>query len=64
MVASRHRRLYQRTPPPRVALKLRDAFFRVAAGVLLRPSPAKEQDRISLRAAREVSCDHAPDAGL
>jgi hypothetical protein len=35
----------QRTPPPQVSPELRAAFFRTAAGVLLRPSPAKEQDR-------------------
>lgn len=35
----------QRTPPPEVAPELRDAFFRTAAGVLLRPLPTKEQDR-------------------
>jgi len=38
---------HQRTPPPLVSAQTRDAFFRVAAGVLLRPSPAKEQDRSS-----------------
>ena len=37
----------QRTPPPEVKPELRTAFFRTAAGVLLRPSPAKEQDRSS-----------------
>jgi len=37
----------QRTPPPQVSPELRAAFFRTAAGVLLRPSPAKEQDRSS-----------------
>ena len=37
----------QRTPPPEVSPQLRTAFFRTAAGVLLRPSPAKEQDRSS-----------------
>ncbi len=37
----------QRTPPPEVAPDLRNAFFRTAAGILLRPSPAKEQDRSS-----------------
>ena len=36
-----------RTPPPEVKPELRTAFFRTAAGVLLRPSPAKEQDRSS-----------------
>ncbi len=35
----------QRTPPPEVAPELRNAFFRTAARVLLRPSPTKEQDR-------------------
>lgn len=35
----------QRTPPPEVRPELRTAFIRTAAGVLLRPSPAKEQDR-------------------
>ena len=39
--------LSRRTPPPEVAPELRNAFFRTAAGVLLRPSPAKEQDRSS-----------------
>ena len=37
----------QRTPPPEVASELRNAFFRLAAGVLLRPSPSSEQDRSS-----------------
>ena len=37
----------QRTPPPEVAPELRNAFFRLAAGVLLRPSPSSEQDRSS-----------------
>ena len=37
----------QRTPPPEVSPQLRTAFFRTATGVLLRPSPAKEQDRSS-----------------
>ena len=37
----------QRTPPPEVSPELRTAFFRTAAGVLLRPLPAKEQDRSS-----------------
>jgi hypothetical protein len=37
----------QRTPPPQVAPELRNAFFRTAAGILLRPSPAREQDRSS-----------------
>ncbi len=35
----------QRTPPPEVTPELRNAFFRTAAQVLLRPSPAREQDR-------------------
>jgi hypothetical protein len=35
----------QRTPPPEVTQELRNAFFRVAGGLLLRPSPSKEQDR-------------------
>lgn len=35
----------QRTPPPDVTPALRDAFFRTAAQVLLRPSPSREQDR-------------------
>lgn len=35
----------QRTPPPEVSPELRNAFFRTAGGLLLRPSPAKEQDR-------------------
>ena len=39
--------LNRRTPPPDVAPELRNAFFRAAAGVLLRPSPAREQDRSS-----------------
>lgn len=34
-----------RVPPPDVAPALRNAFFRTAAQVLLRPSPNKEQDR-------------------
>jgi hypothetical protein len=34
-------------PPPEVAPELRNLFFRVAAGVLLRPLPLKEQDRSS-----------------
>jgi hypothetical protein len=34
-------------PPPEVAPELRNLFFRVAAGILLRPSPLKEQDRSS-----------------
>jgi hypothetical protein len=37
----------QRTPPPDVAPELRNAFFRTATGVLLRPSPSREQDRSS-----------------
>ena len=37
----------QRTPPPQVSPELRTAFFRTAAGILLRPSPAREQDRSS-----------------
>ena len=37
----------QRVPPPEVTPELRNAFFRTAAGLLLRPSPAKEQDRSS-----------------
>lgn len=37
----------QRTAPPEVTGEMRTAFFRTAAGVLLRPSPAKEQDRSS-----------------
>jgi hypothetical protein len=37
----------QRQPPPQVAPELRGAFFRTAAGVLLRPSPVREQDRSS-----------------
>ena len=36
-----------RTPPPQVSPELRTAFFRTAAGILLRPSPAREQDRSS-----------------
>lgn len=35
----------QRTPPPEVTPELRSAFFRTAAQILLRPSPAREQDR-------------------
>ncbi len=38
-------RMNQPTPPPEVTPELRDAFFRSAALVLLRPSPAREQDR-------------------
>jgi hypothetical protein len=37
----------QRTPPADVAPELRTAFFRIAAQVLLRPSPVREQDRSS-----------------
>jgi hypothetical protein len=37
----------RRTPPPEVSPELRTAFIRSAAGVLLRPLPAKEQDRSS-----------------
>ena len=37
----------RRTPPPEVSPELRTAFFRTATGVLLRPLPAKEQDRTS-----------------
>ena len=37
----------QRTAPPQVSPELRTAFFRTAAGILLRPSPPKEQDRSS-----------------
>lgn len=37
----------QRTPPPEVVSELRNAFFHTAAGVLLRPSPSREQDRSS-----------------
>jgi hypothetical protein len=37
----------QRTPPPEVAPELRNAYMRVAAQVLLRPSPSREQDRSS-----------------
>jgi hypothetical protein len=37
----------QRTPAPEVTPELRNAFFRVAAQVLLRPSPSREQDRSS-----------------
>jgi hypothetical protein len=37
----------QRTPVPEVSPELRNAFFRSAANVLLRPLPAKEQDRSS-----------------
>ncbi|HAF22906.1 MAG TPA: hypothetical protein DCK93_08320 [Blastocatellia bacterium] len=35
----------ERTPAPEVTPELRNAFFRAAALVLLRPSPAREQDR-------------------
>jgi hypothetical protein len=34
----------RRAPPPEVAPELRDAYFRIAAEILLRPSPSKEQD--------------------
>ena len=34
----------QRTPPPDVTPELRNAFFRTATLVLLRPSPSREQD--------------------
>lgn len=37
----------RRMPPPEVTPDLRSAFFRTAAGILLRPSPSKEQDRSS-----------------
>jgi hypothetical protein len=37
----------QRTPPPEVAPALRNAFFRTATAVLLRPSPSREEDRSS-----------------
>lgn len=37
----------QRQPPPEVEPELRNAFFRTAGGVLLRPSPVREQDRSS-----------------
>jgi hypothetical protein len=40
-------RMNQVTPPPEVTPELRNAFFRTAAGVLLRPSPSREQDRSS-----------------
>ena len=40
-------RTSQPKPPPEVTPELRNAFFRSAAGVLLRPSPSKEQDRSS-----------------
>jgi len=40
-------RTRQPTPPPDVTPQIRNAFFRAAAGVLLRPSPAKEQDQSS-----------------
>lgn len=36
-----------RTPPPEVAPELRDAYLRAATQLLLRPSPAREQDRTS-----------------
>lgn len=35
----------ERTPGPEVTPELRNAFFRTAAQVLLRPSPVREQDR-------------------
>jgi hypothetical protein len=35
----------QRKPPPEVAPELRSAFFRTAAGILLRPLPGRDQDR-------------------
>ena len=38
-------RMNQSTPPPEVTPELRNAFFRTAAQVLLRPSPSREQDR-------------------
>ncbi len=34
-------------PPPDVSPTLRDSFFRVAAGILLRPSPPPDQDQTS-----------------
>jgi hypothetical protein len=37
----------QRTPPPDVTPDLRNAYLRVAAQLLLRPSPSREQDRSS-----------------
>jgi hypothetical protein len=37
----------QRTPPPDVTPELRSSFFRIAAGILLRPSPSREHDRSS-----------------
>jgi hypothetical protein len=37
----------QRTGPPEVDPELRNTYFRVAAQVLLRPSPSREQDRSS-----------------
>lgn len=40
-------RMNQPGPPPEVAPELRNAFFRTAAGILLRPSPSREQDRSS-----------------
>lgn len=39
--------MHQRTAPPEVGPELRNAFFRTAVGVLLRPSPAREEDRSS-----------------
>jgi len=35
----------QRNAPPEVSPELRNAFFRAAADILLRPLPAREQDR-------------------
>ncbi len=40
-------RTNQPLPPPEVTPELRNAFFLTAAGVLLRPSPSREQDRSS-----------------
>jgi hypothetical protein len=37
----------QRTPPPDVTPDLRNVYLRVAAQLLLRPSPSREQDRSS-----------------
>jgi hypothetical protein len=37
----------QPTPPPQVAPELRNAYFRMAALILLRPSPSREQDQSS-----------------
>ena len=39
--------MHERTAPPEVTPELRNAFLRIATTVLLRPSPAKEQDRSS-----------------